>query len=439
MNMIKNFTIFVNNKELIKRISFTIFVLFIYIVGINIPYPGITYILSFDLSFSRLFPLSKISDYSLFSLGITPFIMSYILIFLLKSKLKPLSKLYTMGQNGKRKLMLYTLLLTLLISIIDSVLATMNKFDLLISIFGYDQFTRILILLSVFVSRITGTMFLIWLAMMINERGLGNGFILILSLNHLLRVVNHFTESAHKINDMVSLFSTGLSLFFFLLIIVFLLVLNQFNIMKASYKKSLTKSDEPNSIIENFRFIDFTNPKELIFIFSILYFSPYISIYLTSLVFSLFPDLAINYHWVLNVYELFPSNYIFYTLTVTFSLRIFFKKRQYRFLDLSNILSKSVMSIEGVEENSVHNLSMIFYHKSLVQLSIFILVSIAIVPQLIQQILNRFFFNNNDYSKLETFFEYSLAGETSFLIIIVGAILCMLKDIKMLSRKAVRP
>lgn len=109
-------------KEVIIRILFTIFILFIFRVGSFITVPGVT--LNEDLSnsnssgieFFNLISMlggGAISRFSVFALGVSPYITSSIIVQLLSTDVVPtLTRWAKSGEKGKRKLELMNRVLT---------------------------------------------------------------------------------------------------------------------------------------------------------------------------------------------------------------------------------------------------------------------------------------------------------------------------------------
>lgn len=109
-------------KEVITRILFTIFILFIFRVGAFITVPGVT--LNQDLNdstssgieFFNLISMlggGAISRFSIFALGVSPYITASIIVQLLSTDVVPtLTRWAKSGEKGKKKLELMNRVLT---------------------------------------------------------------------------------------------------------------------------------------------------------------------------------------------------------------------------------------------------------------------------------------------------------------------------------------
>ena len=114
--------------ELKKRILFTLFILFIYRLGVFVPTPGIdaeklTQILQRSSSslfgMVNMFSGGALENFSVFALGIMPYISVSIIIQMLSSTLKPLAELREQGEQGRRVITRYTRIGTIILGLIQ--------------------------------------------------------------------------------------------------------------------------------------------------------------------------------------------------------------------------------------------------------------------------------------------------------------------------------
>jgi preprotein translocase subunit SecY len=172
-----------------KKILLTLFVLFLYRFGNTIPLIGLDQdalkkaFLQFQNQNSILQILNMYSGgggitlLSPFSLGIIPFINSSILIDLLTALFPSLEKLQTEeGELGRKKLNFYKKIVTTIFAIFQSVFL----------IFYLQQYFYETSLSSYFLTTIelvTGSLLIVWLSSLIDNRGIGNGTSLIIFTN----------------------------------------------------------------------------------------------------------------------------------------------------------------------------------------------------------------------------------------------------------------
>ncbi|MBN8541929.1 MAG: preprotein translocase subunit SecY [Deltaproteobacteria bacterium] len=178
-------------SDLKKRILFSLAMLAIYRLGVHVPTPGIdgkTVFQFFEnqggiLGLFNTFTGGALNQFSIFALGIMPYISSSIIFQLLTSVVPALEQMKKEGEPGRRKITQYTRYGTVVLAIvqgfaISSWLMNSNfegKPLVLSSTVGFlpFQFMTILTLTA-------GTCFIMWLGEQISERGFGDGTSLII-------------------------------------------------------------------------------------------------------------------------------------------------------------------------------------------------------------------------------------------------------------------
>lgn len=180
------------NPELRKRIFFTVAVLIIYRIGVHIPTPGVDtglVVKYFQEQSGNIFGLfntftgGALQQFSIFALGIMPYISSSIIFQLLTSVVPALEAIKKDGNAGQKKINQYTRYGTIVLAIIQGYgISTFlksqsyNNLPLVHSPFvGVIPFEVMTI-----VTLTAGTCFIMWLGEQITERGIGNGVSLII-------------------------------------------------------------------------------------------------------------------------------------------------------------------------------------------------------------------------------------------------------------------
>ncbi|MEK8032358.1 preprotein translocase subunit SecY [Ideonella sp. DXS29W] len=166
--------------DLRRRLIFLVLALVVYRIGAHIPVPGINpqqLQALFQgqqggiLNLFNMFSGGALSRFTVFALGIMPYISASIIMQLMSYVVPTLEALKKEGESGRRKITQYTRYGTLLLAIFQSLgiaLALEGSAGLVLSPgFGFRMTTV--------VSLVAGTMFLMWLGEQITERGLGNG------------------------------------------------------------------------------------------------------------------------------------------------------------------------------------------------------------------------------------------------------------------------
>jgi preprotein translocase subunit SecY len=172
--------------DLRKRLMFALGLLAVYRLGAFIPTPGVDtnrlnqYFQNNAGSlfgFIDLFSGGTFRRFTIFALGIMPYITSSIILQLLTVVVPTLEKLQKEGELGRRKITQWTRYLTV-------ILALMQSFGIAITVqkagFTTAGFTGFGFVLLTMVSLTTGTAFIMWLGEQITERGIGNGMSLII-------------------------------------------------------------------------------------------------------------------------------------------------------------------------------------------------------------------------------------------------------------------
>ena len=166
--------------DLRRRLVFLLLALVVYRLGAHIPVPGIDPSQLQQLfkgqqggilSLFNMFSGGALQRFTVFALGIMPYISASIIMQLMTYVVPTLESLKKEGESGRRKITQYTRYGTLGLALFQSLgiaLALEGSAGLVINPgFGFRMTTV--------VSLTAGTMFLMWLGEQITERGLGNG------------------------------------------------------------------------------------------------------------------------------------------------------------------------------------------------------------------------------------------------------------------------
>lgn len=172
-------------KELVQRIMFVIGALIVFRMGTFIPVPGVNPQALVALmeqqrgtivDMFNMFSGGALGRFSLFALGVMPYISASIIIQLMTVTIPSLQQLKKEGESGRRKITQYTRYFTV-------ALATFQSFSVAIALQNQGAIAQIPVVINVgptflftaVVSLTSGTMFLMWLGEQVTERGVGNG------------------------------------------------------------------------------------------------------------------------------------------------------------------------------------------------------------------------------------------------------------------------
>ena len=199
------------NKDLRKRIIFTLVALFIFKLGTTIIVPGLdkSKLNTSSLGFLGLINAmggGALEKFSIFSLGVMPYITASIIIQLLQMDIIPyLSELSKQGQVGRDKLNTITRVLGIILAFFQGYMISFAYIENG-SVIDYLQFSVILT---------AGTAFLLWLGDQITTKGVGNGISLIIMAGIIATLPSMFMTAYDSfiVTDTVQLLLLGIGKF----------------------------------------------------------------------------------------------------------------------------------------------------------------------------------------------------------------------------------
>lgn len=219
-----------NIPELRRRVLFTVIMLAVYRIGVQIPTPGINgeaLAAFFSQKAGTLFGMfnmfsgGALENFSIFALGIMPYISSSIIIQLLTVVIPQLEALKKEGQSGQRKITQYTRYGTVLLSIIQGTFIAVGLQGMTgpggeaIVLNPGLQFKLMTVL-----TLTSGTAFIMWLGEQMTERGIGNGISLIIFAGIVAGIPAAIVNSVQliKAGEIALFFVPFLVLFMFLIV-----------------------------------------------------------------------------------------------------------------------------------------------------------------------------------------------------------------------------
>ncbi len=224
--------------ELRKRVLFTFGLLAVYRIGCHIPTPGVdpnalielmSQMQNSFLGFFNTFTGGSLGKFTVFALGIMPYITASIILQLLTVVWPYLEKLSKEGELGRRKITQYTRYGAMIIAIIQSLgISTWLQAQTTAGQapvvphpgWGFRLFTVLTLT--------TGTAFIMWLGEQISERGIGNGISLIIFAGIVVGLVPAIGNSINGIkNETLSAFGMIILLGFMLLVVAFIVYMER--------------------------------------------------------------------------------------------------------------------------------------------------------------------------------------------------------------------
>jgi preprotein translocase subunit SecY len=184
--------------ELRRRLLFTAGMLAIYRIGVAVPTPGIdgqALASFFDAASSSMFGVfnlfsgGALERFSVFALGIMPYISVAIILDLMKVASPYLDELYKEGEAGRRKITQYTRYGTVGLSLVQGYMIA-TALERISSPGGASVVYHpgIGFRLMTVITVTAGTMFIMWIGEQITERGIGNGISLIIMAGIVARL-----------------------------------------------------------------------------------------------------------------------------------------------------------------------------------------------------------------------------------------------------------
>lgn len=204
------------NKDIRKRIGFTLFGLLIFAVGTTIPVPGTEGAIS-NLGLWELINAiggGALKNFSIFALGVTPYISASIITGILQMDIIPyFTELKESGEQGRQKI-------NQINRYIGIVLAFLQGFAMAFTFVkgaGTLEYIKIALLLT------GGTAFLLWLGDQITQKGIGNGISLIIMAGIISTVPKMFIDTFDALILDGSSLLTGI-IGFVVFVLVYLLI-----------------------------------------------------------------------------------------------------------------------------------------------------------------------------------------------------------------------
>jgi preprotein translocase subunit SecY len=199
-------------KELRERIIFTALMLIVFRVGAVLPIPGInvgelnTYFLSQQRSGNALvdyldfFAGGAFSNFSVFMLGIMPYISMSIIMQLLIIVFPRLKKI-SQEEGGRKKIQGYQRIGTVVVCLIQSYAVTQYAQSIRRSVENLLSMEILPFTLIAMLTVTTGTMFLMWIGEQITKRGIGNGISLLIFAGIVARLPQAVWELIGRVRD----------------------------------------------------------------------------------------------------------------------------------------------------------------------------------------------------------------------------------------------
>ncbi|PMP62209.1 MAG: preprotein translocase subunit SecY [Sulfurihydrogenibium sp.] len=378
-------------KELRSKILITLFILAVYRLGTHIPVPGVdsTSLMNyFNASGGALFNIynlfsgGALGRFSVFALGVMPYISASIIMQLLTAVIPTLERLQKEeGDYGRWKISQYTRYLTIGIAFFQSlglsIWLTTLKTETGASLISVSPFMFV-VLTTVTVT--TGTVFLMWLGEKITEFGIGNGISMII----LAGIVAGIIPAILRTYELVKVGEISVLLLTFAVLVIIAVVAGIVYIQEAERRIPIQYARRNVMINQSASYLPFKlNPSgviPIIFAVAILMFPATIAQFFVNK--SEIARTIVDY--------LSPQSYVYFGLYV--ALIIFFSYFYTAILinpiDIADNLRRSGAFIPGVRAGSQTAEYINYILTRLVFAGSIFLAAIAILPMILIKWLN---------------------------------------------------
>lgn len=191
--MFKKFKEILKNKEVQKKLLFTILIFAVYRYGCTLTVPGInkeSVKISTDSVFAimNLIGGGALNNFSIFALGVGPFITASIIVELMAGVIPYLEDVKEEGEKGRKKIERISRFLALFLAVIQgwSIVYGFNAQYHIMTDTGILSYAFIITIL------VGGTMAVSWLADMITVHGIGNGMSMLIFAGIVSSLPNTF-------------------------------------------------------------------------------------------------------------------------------------------------------------------------------------------------------------------------------------------------------
>jgi len=186
-----------NIKDLRDKFLFTLGAIIIFRLGVHLPVPGVDsarlaalFGTGNLLNFLDLFTGGALVKFSIFAMGIVPYINASIIFQLLSAVVPQLEELSKEGDSGRKQIAQYTRYLTVVLAAFQAFGMAFWLRGVLLPDYNFTYF-----LISCIILLTAGTTFVMWLGELITERGIGNGASLIIFIGIVARIPTYIGQT----------------------------------------------------------------------------------------------------------------------------------------------------------------------------------------------------------------------------------------------------
>ena len=238
------------NKDLRVRILFTLGALMIFIIGTGVQVPG-TADVTVNLGFLELINVmggGALKQFSIFALGVMPYITASIIVQLLQMDIFPyFSELKEQGPVGRQKINQITRYMGIIFAFIEG-------FAFAYAFLGSGKTTMDYMYVATILT--AGTAFLLWLGDQVTQKGIGNGISLIIMAGIISTLPTMFITAFQSLitNSDLALW-LGILLFVAFVIVYFLIIIGVIFVEQAEREIPIQYANKSTSVYSNQSFM----------------------------------------------------------------------------------------------------------------------------------------------------------------------------------------
>jgi len=208
------FKIFINAwrvQDIRKKLLFIFLLLTVYRLGTAVPLPGIDldalYLvrhgveLEWDITMTLFSMIAGGGVGSIFAMGIAPYITSSIIMQLLTYAIPQLSQMQKEGEDGRKKIGQITRYLAVALAALQAAAMVFSYTNWQGMDFNLFRYQNMLVYVVATLAMVTGTIFIMWLAELLTEKGIGNGASFLIFANILSQLPQGIMQLWNMVRD----------------------------------------------------------------------------------------------------------------------------------------------------------------------------------------------------------------------------------------------
>lgn len=227
--MINSLAGLINIKDLRNRVLFTLAMIAVFRFGTHVSVAGIDtsklaalFGQGNILAFLDLFTGGAMVKFSIFAMGIVPYINASIVLQLLTAVIPQLEELSKEGDSGRKQIAQYTKYLSIGFAALQSTGMAFWLRNVMVEGYSFPFF-----LISTVISLTAGTAVIMWLAELITERGIGNGASLLIFIGIIARIPQYVGQTITILQGGASIMAVLIVLAVILIMIVAIIIVQE--------------------------------------------------------------------------------------------------------------------------------------------------------------------------------------------------------------------